>query len=78
MVAVQDNVAMMMSTSPKPCCFIDFSSIGCISPIQNKKVSANLATIMSEHCDITKERCYINFTDVERANWGFNGTTFAG
>ena len=40
-------------------------------------MSGAVATLLQAHAGMPSDRVYITFTDVERANWGWKGKTFA-
>ncbi len=40
------------------------------------KLSQQVCKLLSDSLGIGPDRVYLNFTDVEAGNWGWNGRTF--
>ncbi|OQR74039.1 macrophage migration inhibitory factor-like [Tropilaelaps mercedesae] len=59
-----------------PCASCTLSSIGCISPAQNKKTSKAISEVLDSKLGVPANRMYINFVDLQPSNVGFNGSTF--
>jgi phenylpyruvate tautomerase len=59
-----------------PGAFVDVRSIGGLSGTVNKSISEQVCEILGTELDIPGDRIYLNFTDVSRADWGWNGATF--
>jgi phenylpyruvate tautomerase PptA (4-oxalocrotonate tautomerase family) len=59
-----------------PAAFADVRSIGGLSSGVNQKISAQICAKLQERLAVPPDRTYLNFTDVGRDAWGFNGTTF--
>ncbi|MFP4680893.1 MAG: phenylpyruvate tautomerase MIF-related protein [Chitinispirillaceae bacterium] len=76
MVTIEER-AILMSGSTAPAAFASLSSIGGINGEANKAFSEKLCSLLKDRLGIEQERVYINFSDVERENWGWNGSTFA-
>ncbi|EGD74412.1 hypothetical protein PTSG_12443 [Salpingoeca rosetta] len=77
MVRTSFDEAMAMGGTTAPAAFLRLSSIGKIGHNENKGYSAKICKFLTEHLGIEADRVYINFVDVSRANWGYNGGTFA-
>ena len=75
MVAV-GQAAMLMSGDPGDAAFVDIRSIGGLSRDVNRKLSQKTCFLLNEVLGISQNRIYLNFTDVEATNWGWNGSTF--
>jgi len=75
MVAVGQAV-MLMSGDPGDAAFVDIRSIGGLSRDVNRKLSQKTCFLLNEVLGISQNRIYLNFTDVETTNWGWNGSTF--
>ena len=65
---------MIFGGSHDPCFLGTFTSIGCIN-VQN---NAALQKKLTEVFGIPGDRMYISYVDIDRANIGWNGKTFAG
>jgi len=75
MVAVAPS-AMLMSGVGGDAAFVDIRSIGGLSADVNRKLSQKLCKLLSETLGVPQNRTYINFTDVDASDWGWNGSTF--
>jgi len=75
MVAIQES-AVAMSGTTAPAAFADLRSIGAINSANNTRLSQELCTLLKKQLDIDSNRVYINLSDVDAANWGWNGATF--
>ena len=76
-VMVSVNPATIwMSGESGPAAFVDVRSVGGLSRELNRKLSEKVCGILHEHLGIPPDRTYLNFTDTEAANWGWNGRTF--
>jgi len=68
--------AIWMSGSDTSAAFVDLRSIGGLTDAVNRKLSAQVCRILTEALDLSPERIYLNFSDVEPGRWGWNGGTF--
>jgi phenylpyruvate tautomerase PptA (4-oxalocrotonate tautomerase family) len=68
--------AIVMSGKPGDAAFVDLRSIGGLSGDTNRQLSAEICRLLNESLGVPPNRVYINFTEVEAANWGWNGQTF--
>ncbi|MFP4014453.1 MAG: phenylpyruvate tautomerase MIF-related protein [Chitinispirillaceae bacterium] len=75
MVTVEEK-AMMMSGTTAPAAFVNLKSIGGISDESNKVFSEKICDLLKKELGIEQDRVYVNFSDVARGNWGWNGGTF--
>ena len=76
MVALS-QATMLMSGNQGKAAFADVRSIGGLSGDVNRKLSQNLCKLLNDALGVPENRVYLNFTDVEGSNWGWNGSTFA-
>ena len=76
MVIIQPDVMMMFGGQHKPCAFIDIKSIGGLTAEVNAQLSADLCQLLTSELPIVSNCIYLNFTDIERPKWGFDGKTF--
>ena len=73
MVKLTDSLKMYFSGTNEPCCFIEIKSIGSIEP---SKMSKPICEFFSNELDISKERIYIFFQNVDPNMWAWNSRTF--
>ena len=64
---------MYFSRTNEPCCFIEIKSIGSIEP---SKMSKPICEFFSSELEISTERIYIFFQNVESNIWAWNSRTF--
>ena len=43
---------------------------------QLRKLSQKVCKLLNDSLGVPEDRVYLNFTDVEASNWGWNGSTF--
>jgi phenylpyruvate tautomerase PptA (4-oxalocrotonate tautomerase family) len=70
------QAAMLMSGKAGEAAFVDIRSIGGLSDDVNRKLSQQVCKLLADSLGVPAERVYLNFTDVEAGNWGWNGSTF--
>ncbi|XP_069789144.1 macrophage migration inhibitory factor isoform X2 [Narcine bancroftii] len=76
-VHIVPDQMMHFGGSTEPCALASLSSIGKISNKENKDYSKMLFDLVNKHLHISPSRMYIIFQDLDRANVGWNGSTFA-
>ncbi len=76
MVTVSQS-AMLMSGKAGDCAFVDIRGIGGLNGETNRKLSQRICKLLEDSLGIAPDRVYLNFTDVDAGNWGWNGSTFA-
>jgi phenylpyruvate tautomerase len=67
---------MLMSGKAGDAAFVDIRSIGGLNGETNRKLSQQICKLLKDSLGIASDRVYLNFTDVEAGNWGWNGSTF--
>ena len=70
------SVAMLMSGNSGDAAFLDVRSIGGLNGEVNKVLSQKLCNLLNQSLGIAPNRIYMNFTNVEPGNWGWNVSTF--
>ena len=70
------GAATLMSGKPGDGAFVDLRSIGGLGDEVNRKLSQQVCKLLKDSLGISPDRVYLNFTDVEAVNWGWNGSTF--
>ncbi len=67
---------ILMSGKPGEAAFVDIRSIGGLTDDVNKQLSKKIGVLLKESLGVPDNRTYLNFTDIEAANWGWKGSTF--
>ena len=75
MVAVRPDTPMLMAGTAEPAAFLDLRSIG-LPDSRTEALSGAMCDLIEDEIGVPPDRVYINFTDVARAHWGWNGGTF--
>jgi len=75
-MVIIDQCAAMMSGGEGKAAFADIRGIGGFSGPVNKKLSNALCDYILKTFNIPPERVYMNFTNVNAADWGWNKGTF--
>ncbi len=70
------QAAMSMSGKPGDAAFVDVRSIGGLTADVNRRLSEKICALLVQSLRLPQDRIYLNFSDVEAANWGWNATTF--
>ena len=70
------QAAMVMSGKSGDAAFVDIRSIGGLSNDVNRKLSQQVCKLLGESLGLAPDRVYLNFSDVNAGNWGWNGSTF--
>ena len=68
--------AILMSGKSGDAAFVDIRSIGGLSLGVNQQLSKKISTLLNQLLGIAPNRIYLNFSDIDAANWGWNGSTF--
>jgi phenylpyruvate tautomerase len=77
MVSVQGGVPMCFAKSEEPCAFCELFSIGAIGGEKNVTIAREVMALVTSRLQVPANRTYMNFVDAGRADFGWNGTTFA-
>ncbi len=75
MVDVSVNPAMLFSGTPDPCAYVELKSIG-LPESQTRDLARMICALLETGLGIAADRIYIEFMDVPRKFWGWNGSTF--
>jgi phenylpyruvate tautomerase len=70
------QAAMVMSGKPGDAAFVEIRSIGGLSGDVNRMLSQQICKLLTDSLKLPPDRVYLNFTDVDASNWGWNGSTF--
>ncbi len=74
---IEDSIVTVFGGEETDFVYIELKSIGSLSPSINKELSQGICQTIQELTDIDSSRVYIEISDIDRAFWGWNGTTFA-
>lgn len=75
-VHVKPDQDISFGNETNPAALCDLMSIGAISTETNKTFSKEFCGLLESQLKISPSRVYITFNDFNKANVGFNGTTF--
>lgn len=75
MTAFEPKIEMTLGGSNEPAIFLQLKSIG-LPDTKTKNLSNKFACVAVENLEIAKDRVYIEFMDVKRGFWGWNGILF--
>ena len=70
------NTAVLMAGKAGDAAFVDIRSIGGLSGEVNRRLSQRICEVLKTSIGVPANRAYLNFTEVEAANWGWNSETF--
>ncbi len=76
MTAVKSIAAMSFAGSDEPSAFIEVKSIG-LPTGQCSDMAGKICTFMHDRLGIPADRIFIDFKDLKREMFAFNGNTFA-
>jgi phenylpyruvate tautomerase len=71
------QAAIQMSGKDGVAAFVDIRGIGGWTAEMTATLSQRICQLLRDSLAIPTDRIYLNFTDVNAANWGWNGETFA-
>lgn len=75
MVSLRPNTPMLFGGEPASTAHLDLRSINLLEET-TRGLSYKLCAMMQNSLSIAPDRVFINFTDVSRSMWGWNGRTF--
>jgi len=73
---LQSDCHLQLAGSDQPNAFVELRALD-LAEAQAKPLSAAIAGLLQETLSISPDRVFINFIDMPRTMWGWNGTTFA-
>ncbi len=68
--------SILMAGKPGPAAFVDVRSIGGLNADINRQLSQKICSLLKNILSLPSDRVYLNFSDVEATDWGWNGSTF--
>ena len=72
MVSVKP-AAMLMAGKPGDAAFVDVRGIGGLTAAVNRQLSQKVCQLLNQSLGVPADRTYLNFTEVEASNWGWQG-----
>ncbi|WP_027186071.1 phenylpyruvate tautomerase MIF-related protein [Desulfovibrio inopinatus] len=75
MTLIVDNVAMSFAGSLEPAASVECKSIG-LAETQCTQFCSALCAFIDQEMGVSPDRTYIEFTDLNRRFFGWNGSTF--
>ena len=76
MMVIIGQGTVCMGGEVSPGAFVDIRSIGGLNPSVNGTLSEKVCGLLGEELGIDTRRVYLNFSNVERPGWGWDGKTF--
>ena len=76
MVILNLPPAMTFGGSEEPACYAELKNVGRLSPTAVEALSHELCAALASGLRVAKNRIYVEFTNVDGAMWGWDGTTF--
>ena len=73
MIKLTDSFEMYFAGTNNPCCFVEIKSIGSLDPMN---MSKPICEFFSKELDISAERIYVYYQNVDSNMWAWNGKTF--
>jgi len=71
-----NSSTILMAGKPGDAAFVDVRSIGNLSLAVNKQLSKSICTLLKESLGLAPGCIFLNFSDIDAANWGWKGSTF--
>jgi phenylpyruvate tautomerase PptA (4-oxalocrotonate tautomerase family) len=68
--------AILMAGKPGDAAFVDIRGIGGLDGNVNRQLSQKICRLLNQSLGIPSNRIYLNFTEVEAPDWGWDGKTF--
>ena len=76
MTSILTDLEMTFAGDDKPTCYVELKSIGGLDNLTINKLSLLICKKIEATMDIESDRIYINFEDIPRTSWAWNGRTF--
>ncbi len=76
MTLLESATAMTFGGTTDPTCYLEIKNVGSLSPVLTQLMSQDFCQQVQDILGIPPNRVYIEFSDVEGALWGWNGSTF--
>jgi len=76
-MVVCKRAPILFGGDDRPAALLEVRSLGGLDPAVNARLAADLGALVEELAGVPLERTFLNFVDVARADWGWNGATLA-
>ncbi len=76
-MVVCESEAISLGGSREPAAFVEVRSIGGLDEEVNAALSDKLCALLHETASIATDRVFLNFLDMPRTDWGWDGTVFS-
>lgn len=76
MTAFEGGVSMTFGGTFEPVCYLEIKSIGQMNPRQTQAMSQDFCEAIAAEIGVPPSRIYIEYTDIEGYQWGWNSSTF--
>jgi phenylpyruvate tautomerase PptA (4-oxalocrotonate tautomerase family) len=76
MMVTMDAAPILLAGKKGPAAFVDLRAIGGLSSKVNARLAERLCGLLEESLAIPRGRVYLNFTDIQPANWGHGDHVF--
>ncbi len=73
-VSIQ-HAPMLFAGGSGPSAFLELRSVGGLNANTNTVLSRKLCELLEREADIPPDRVFLNFVEVDRADWGWNAKT---
>lgn len=70
------QASILMSGKQGDAAFVEVRGIGGLNGAANRQLSEKICRLLEQTLNVPPNRVYLNFTEVEGENWGWNGNTF--
>lgn len=77
MVSLNAEKPMVFSGTEEPAAYGELISIGAVGGEKNKMISKAIMDVITAELGVPGDRTYLKISDVARADFGYNGDTFA-
>lgn len=68
--------SLLMSGKSGAAAFVEVRSIGGLGTEVNRQLSEKICAALQQSLGVSPDRCYLNFTELQAGDWGWNGETF--
>ncbi len=75
MVQLVSEAMLMFDGTMEPAAYVELKSIG-LPETQTQPLAQSICGFLQQELDIPPDRVYIEFIDIPRKLWGWNGSTF--
>jgi phenylpyruvate tautomerase len=73
MTLLERPTGMTMAATAEPCALVEVRSIVAFTREQTQDVAGAVCAMLEERLGVAPNRVFLNFTNFEKAMWGFDG-----